>query len=165
MKLKRKKWQCRVCGWIYDEALGVPDAGIPPDTPWEEVPDDWCCPDCGATKDEFAMVELPVHRLHISTPQTQDNVVEGQAANITLGAAIEGIHIDAVERVITFADGETQLYRSVTIETGSRTRRIDSRGDAVAEGKHVLKDQLDAPPAVLHAPRNLRERLAAWWWG
>lgn len=42
-----KKWQCVVCGFIYDEAEGWPDDGIAPGTRWEDVPEDWVCPDCG----------------------------------------------------------------------------------------------------------------------
>ncbi len=53
-----KKWQCTVCDWVYDEEKGAPDEGITPGTKWEHVPDDWVCPDCGATKDEFDMVEI-----------------------------------------------------------------------------------------------------------
>ncbi|WP_207462251.1 rubredoxin [Azospirillum sp. SYSU D00513] len=53
-----KKWQCAVCGYIYDEAAGWPDDGIAPGTKWAEVPDDWQCPDCGAFKADFDMVEV-----------------------------------------------------------------------------------------------------------
>lgn len=53
-----RKWMCVVCGYIYDEALGVPEEGIAPGTRWEDVPDTWTCPDCGATKDDFEMVEI-----------------------------------------------------------------------------------------------------------
>jgi rubredoxin len=53
-----KSWMCVVCGWIYNEADGVPEEGIAPGTRWEDVPDDWTCPDCGATKSDFEMVEL-----------------------------------------------------------------------------------------------------------
>lgn len=53
-----KKWQCMVCEFIYDEALGHPEDGIPPGTRWEDVPDDWCCPDCGVGKEDFYMVEM-----------------------------------------------------------------------------------------------------------
>ena len=53
-----KKWQCDVCGWIYDEAAGCPEEGIAPGTAWEDVPDDWVCPDCGESKAEFMMVEI-----------------------------------------------------------------------------------------------------------
>ncbi|QKX15647.1 FAD-dependent oxidoreductase [Microbulbifer sp. YPW1] len=49
-------WECQICGWIYDEAKGSPDDGIPPGTRWEDIPDDWACPECGATKDEFVML-------------------------------------------------------------------------------------------------------------
>jgi rubredoxin len=54
-----KKWQCIVCGWIYDEAEGAPDEGIEPGTSWADIPDTWVCPDCGASKDDFEMIELP----------------------------------------------------------------------------------------------------------
>ncbi|MBF0382106.1 MAG: rubredoxin [Magnetococcales bacterium] len=46
-------WQCIVCDFIYNQELGLPDEGIPPGTPWDEIPDDWVCPDCGASKLDF----------------------------------------------------------------------------------------------------------------
>lgn len=46
------RYQC-VCGWIYDEAKGYPEGGIAPGTKWDDVPDDFTCPDCGAGKDFF----------------------------------------------------------------------------------------------------------------
>jgi rubredoxin len=48
-------WECALCGFIYDEAAGAPDEGIPPGTRWADVPDDWTCPDCAATKADFEM--------------------------------------------------------------------------------------------------------------
>lgn len=53
-----KKWKCSVCGFTYDEALGLPDEGIAPGTRWEDIPEDWNCPDCGALKSDFEMVEV-----------------------------------------------------------------------------------------------------------
>jgi rubredoxin len=53
-----KQWMCMNCGWIYDSALGDPLGDIPPGTAWEDIPDDWKCPDCGALKGEFDMVEI-----------------------------------------------------------------------------------------------------------
>jgi rubredoxin len=50
---KMEKWQCIICGYIYDPAIGDPDNGISPGTPFEELPDDWLCPECGAEKDQF----------------------------------------------------------------------------------------------------------------
>jgi len=49
---------CLVCGFIYDEAEGWPEEGIAPGTKWEDISDDWRCPECGATKDEFDMIEM-----------------------------------------------------------------------------------------------------------
>ncbi len=48
-----QKWECTVCGWIYDPAKGDPSQGIPPGTAFEDLPDDWVCPECGAPKDMF----------------------------------------------------------------------------------------------------------------
>ena len=53
---RMNKWQCIVCGFIYDEAEGWPEEGIAPGTRWEDVPDDWECPDCGVGKDDFEMI-------------------------------------------------------------------------------------------------------------
>jgi rubredoxin/CheY-like chemotaxis protein len=50
------KWECLVCGYVYDPALGDPDSGIEPGTSFEALPDDWVCPDCGAGKDMFEKV-------------------------------------------------------------------------------------------------------------
>ncbi len=52
-----KKYKCGVCGFIYDPAIGDPDGGIPPGTPFEEIPDDWQCPVCGVSKSEFKPIE------------------------------------------------------------------------------------------------------------
>jgi len=48
-----KKYVCSVCGYIYDEADGIPEDGIAPGTQWAELPADWVCPLCGAAKSEF----------------------------------------------------------------------------------------------------------------
>jgi len=48
------KYVCSVCGYIYDEAKGISEAGIAPGTKWEELPEDWVCPLCGAEKSEFS---------------------------------------------------------------------------------------------------------------
>ena len=48
-----KKYKCDPCGYVYDPAVGDPDNGIAPGTPFEDLPDDWCCPICGVGKDMF----------------------------------------------------------------------------------------------------------------
>jgi rubredoxin-NAD+ reductase len=53
-----KTWICNVCGLIYEEEKGWPDDDIEPGTRWQDVPDNWTCPECGVTKAEFEMVEF-----------------------------------------------------------------------------------------------------------
>lgn len=52
-----KKWQCFFCGYFYDEALGDPDHDLAPGTRWDDVLEDWLCPECGAGKTDFYMIE------------------------------------------------------------------------------------------------------------
>lgn len=47
------KWVCTVCGYVYDPEIGDPDNGVEPGTPFENLPEDWVCPDCGVDKDMF----------------------------------------------------------------------------------------------------------------
>jgi len=51
------KYKCTVCGYIYDPVIGDPDSGVEPGTAFENLPDDWACPVCGAAKSEFEKVE------------------------------------------------------------------------------------------------------------
>lgn len=53
-----KSWMCVICGFVYHEAEGLPDEGIAPGTRWEDVPPNWACPECGARKEDFEMVEV-----------------------------------------------------------------------------------------------------------
>jgi rubredoxin len=53
-----KVLMCMNCGWIYDSSVGDPESGIAPGTLWEDVPEDWKCPDCNAGKNDFDMVEV-----------------------------------------------------------------------------------------------------------
>jgi len=48
-----KKYVCKVCGYVYDPALGDPEHEIPPNTPFEKLPEGWTCPVCGVGKEEF----------------------------------------------------------------------------------------------------------------
>lgn len=52
-----EKYSCILCSYIYDPEEGDPDNGVPPGTSFENIPEDWVCPLCGATKDEFEKVE------------------------------------------------------------------------------------------------------------
>ncbi len=51
-----EKWRCELCGYIYEPETGDPEGGIKPGTPFEELPDEWVCPVCGAGKDQFTKI-------------------------------------------------------------------------------------------------------------
>ena len=51
-----EKWECTVCGYIYDPVKGDPDHGVKSGTKFEDIPDSWVCPECGVTKDNFKKI-------------------------------------------------------------------------------------------------------------
>jgi len=53
-----KRYMCLLCGVIYDEAKGWPEEGISPGTLWDSISPNWCCPECGASKFDFEMIEI-----------------------------------------------------------------------------------------------------------
>lgn len=52
-----QKWVCQVCGYVYDPAVGDPANGVKPGTAFEDIPEDWVCPECGVGKDQFEKTE------------------------------------------------------------------------------------------------------------
>ena len=72
-----RKWQCIICGFIYDEAEGLESEGIAPGTKWEDIPDDWICPECGIGKEDFEMEEL----IHLVFLYCEDRYVTSILAN------------------------------------------------------------------------------------
>ena len=82
------RWECIVCGLIYDEKEGWPDDGIAPGTKWEDVPEDWLCPDCGVGKEDFELLEeSPVD----DTPHHEEPVVdEVHAPVVIIGTGLAG---------------------------------------------------------------------------
>ncbi|MFA5912206.1 MAG: rubredoxin [Burkholderiales bacterium] len=52
------QWLCKLCGYVYDEALGDPEHGLAPGTRLADIPDDWYCPECGVTKLDFEPLEF-----------------------------------------------------------------------------------------------------------
>jgi len=57
MTMMAKRYQCSICGYIYDPAKGDPDSGIAPGTPFSDLPDSWICPMCGAMKSDFRALD------------------------------------------------------------------------------------------------------------
>ncbi|MEG0804380.1 MAG: rubredoxin [Pygmaiobacter sp.] len=91
-----KKYVCSVCGFIYDEAKGIPEAGIAPGTRWEQLPPDWVCPLCGASKAEFTeqgdappRVKKPVAALEQSGDMQELSALEMSALCSNLARGCE----------------------------------------------------------------------------
>lgn len=53
-----RQFMCLICGYIYDEENGDPTADVAPGTRWEDLPDSWVCPECGAPKSDFEEVSV-----------------------------------------------------------------------------------------------------------
>ena len=51
-------WECVICGFIYSEADGLPEDGIAAGTRWQDIPNDWYCPECGVSKSDFVMQKI-----------------------------------------------------------------------------------------------------------
>ncbi len=58
IQMDYKVYMCVVCGFLYEEEFGLPEEDIPPGTRWEDIPDNWQCPDCSAMKEDFDMIEV-----------------------------------------------------------------------------------------------------------
>ncbi|TXS93783.1 rubredoxin reductase [Parahaliea maris] len=85
------KWECIVCGLIYDEKEGWPDDGIAPGTKWEDVPEDWLCPDCGVGKEDFELLEeAPVDDVPHHEEPVADKV---HAPVVILGTGLAGYNL------------------------------------------------------------------------
>jgi len=57
MPTPNRRYRCRYCSHVYDEALGDPDSGIAPGTRYDDIPDSWICPECGAAKADYELIE------------------------------------------------------------------------------------------------------------
>jgi len=113
-----KKWECSVCGFIYDEALGLPEDGIAPGTAWLDIPEDWSCPDCGVAKSDFTMVELTGAEAEAARASTEDQqsasaapstpvvIVGSGLAGYSLAKEIRSLGIERPVMLLTRDGGE-----------------------------------------------------------
>jgi len=118
-----RKWECIVCGLIYDEAEGWPDDGIEPGTKWEDVPEDWLCPDCGVGKEDF---ELLAEEAAEQTPHHEEPVAdEALAPVIILGTGMAGYGLakefrkhDTDTPLILITSDDGRAYSKPMLSTG-----------------------------------------------
>lgn len=87
-------WECMVCGWTYDEARGWPEDGIAPGTRWEDIPSDWCCPECGVGKEDFDMVLVTPVRETSAAAETVPIAAAAQSNPLVIvGSGLAGYHL------------------------------------------------------------------------
>jgi rubredoxin-NAD+ reductase len=118
-----KTYECAICGWIYDEAKGCPEEGIPAGTRWEDVPEDWHCPVCGAGKADFNMVVIKSKPLSAGSPTLASPQATSESLTI-LGTGLAGYtlarefrKIDSLTplRLIT-RDGGGYLHQAIALQ-------------------------------------------------
>lgn len=116
-----KKWLCVVCGLIYDEAKGWPSDGIAPGTRWEDVPDDWKCPDCLVGKADFEMMEIR-QDLKVEVPVI--NVASQQPPIVIIGTGYAGYGLaealrqrDAQTPIVMFTADDGHNYSKPGLST------------------------------------------------
>jgi rubredoxin len=90
-----KRYVCTVCGYIYEEAKGIPEAGIAPGTAWEKLPESWVCPLCGASRAEFkevggsTPVSKPASQFHLPVEERELSALELSAVCSNLARGCE----------------------------------------------------------------------------
>lgn len=125
------KWECIVCGLIYDEKDGWPDDGIAPGTKWEDVPEDWLCPDCGVGKEDFELLEeAPVD----DVPHHAEPVADTEHAPVViLGTGLAGYGVakefrkhDSETPLIMITSDDGRAYSKPMLSTGyTRSQSAD----------------------------------------
>ncbi len=119
------KWECLVCGFIYDEAKGLPDDGIAAGTRWEDVPDDWFCPECGVGKADFEMIRLSASAEVIpQAPHLPDPViiVGSGLAGYTVARELRKLDSDTPILIVTRDGGE--FYSKPALSNAFQTGRL-----------------------------------------
>ena len=117
------KWECIVCGLVYDEKAGWPDDGIAPGTKWEDVPEDWLCPDCGVGKEDFELLEEAVVE---DAPHHEEPVVDKvHAPVVILGTGLSGYGLakefrkhDSETPLILITSDDGRSYSKPMLSTG-----------------------------------------------
>lgn len=139
------KWECIVCGWVYDEEKGDPDSGIAPGTKWEDIPDDWLCPDCGVGKEDFELIETSEPA---ATPHHEEEIAdETRAPIVVLGTGLAGYGLvrefrkqDQETPVIMITADDGRSYSKPMLSTGytkDTTANDLAQADAGTMGKQL----------------------------
>jgi len=133
------RWECLVCGLIYDEEKGWPEDGIAPGTRWEDVPDDWLCPDCGVGKEDFEL-------LADDEPEAAAAPAKQQAPIVIIGTGLAAYNLvrefrrnDADTPVTMITSDDGAFYSKPMLSTGY-TKNMDAQKLATASAEKMAED-------------------------
>ncbi len=143
------RWECIVCGLIYDEKEGWPEDGIAPGTKWEDVPDDWTCPDCGVGKEDFELI--PGSDEGVGAEESEESAASGEVnarSVVVIGSGLAGYGLvrelrrkdEAVSITVLTSDGG-EGYSKPMISTGY-TKDL-SADKLAAQSAEELAEQLN----------------------
>ena len=131
------RWECIVCGWIYDEAKGSPEDGVAPGTRWEDVPEDFLCPDCGVGKEDFERLDDPEIE---ETPHHEETEIKPlRHPVVILGTGLAGYNLarefrkhDSESSLILITADDGRFYSKPMLSTGF-TKKMDAQALATAD--------------------------------
>ncbi|WP_299592199.1 FAD-dependent oxidoreductase [uncultured Microbulbifer sp.] len=162
--MQYRVWECLVCGWVYDEQKGAPEEGIAPGTRWEDIPNDWLCPECGVGKGDFEMVEVRTVEAQNDPEPSTEQAAQTAAAEHSEAQAIPADAVAAPAEVSAHID--YSLPPIVIIGTGlagynlaREIRKLDTTTPLVMvsadDGTYYSKPQLSTAFQKRRAPQDL----------
>lgn len=160
-----KKWLCIICGLIYDEAEGWPSDGIAPGTRWEDVPEDWLCPDCGVGKADFEMIEITDDAPAAVAPEPAPlaDAVAAPAATVSSAAPSGPLVIIGsghagygLAEALRARDGEREIHVVTADDGGVYSKPSLSNAFALGKDAEALLDE-----SALAIERRLNIRVHA----
>ena len=143
------RWECIVCGLIYDEKEGWPEDGIAPGTKWEDVPDDWTCPDCGVGKEDFELIPGSEDEDAFADEADTESTADTSARSVVvIGSGLAGYGLvrelrrkdEAVSITVLTSDGG-EGYSKPMISTGY-TKDLNA-DKLAAQSAEELAEQLN----------------------
>jgi len=141
-----KVWECKLCGFIYDEAEGLPSEGIAAGTAWDAIPEDWICPVCGVAKTQFQMIEIT---REVAQTKQRTEIDTHADPIVIVGSGIAGYGIAREVRkhnpeqpvVIITCDGGESYYKPLLSNALSENKHAD---DLVLHDHQHMANELNA---------------------
>ncbi len=126
--MEMKKYRCVVCGYIYDPAEGDPDSGIAPGTPFEQIPDDWTCPICGVSKEDFEPLDeepkMDERKTEVQKKREEKDLDFNEISERVFAVGVPHWDRRLFDELIPLPEGTS--YNAYYIEGSEKTALIDT---------------------------------------